>query len=421
LAIHGSSPSLQAQFHVELANRATEEFVANISHEIRTPLTAILGFTELLLQGEEDEAARREHLTLIHHGGKHLLELVNDILDLSKIRAGKMKVRPVQCSIHDVVREVVALHGVVAKQKGLYLRYVWNGPLPRQVTTDPVRFRQILTNLLGNALKFTTTGGVTVSLELMGAAQSAGGSPKRLLALRVADTGIGIGQEKLSGIFAPFNQADTTVGRQFGGTGLGLAIARETAKSLGGKLTVSSRLGEGSTFTATIDPGPLEGVALLDEMPSADDGRDHDDAPSAHLRLENIRVLLVEDSDAIRRLMAVILRRAGAVVEMAENGRFGVEKALAAPFDVILMDVQMPVLDGICATRELRRRGIAAPIIALTAHVSKDELDQCLQVGCSACLSKPILESLLLSTIRSALPAEKQSPPSASPGPLARS
>jgi signal transduction histidine kinase/ActR/RegA family two-component response regulator len=405
------SPSLplQVQFNAELANRAKDEFVANMSHEIRTPLTAILGFADLLLCGEEDEAMRREYLLLIRNSGKHLLELINDILDLSKIKAGKMKIRPVECSVHDVVREVVALHGVIAKQKGLNLRYVWNGPVPERVRTDPTRFRQIVTNLVGNALKFTEHGGVTVSLELVDTKEGTADPTKRLLALRVADTGIGISPEKLNEIFEPFNQADTTISRRFGGTGLGLMITRETAKSLGGKLTVCSRSGEGSTFTALIDPGPLENMSLRDEMPPSGDGPSCGEDPFSAGNLEKTRVLLVEDSEAICRLIAVILRRAGAEVVTAENGQIGVEKALAEPFDIILMDMQMPVLDGLHATRKLRLQGMDVPIIALTAHVLKDELDRCLQAGCSACLTKPVAVPLLLTTIRSVLSEGKRS------------
>jgi signal transduction histidine kinase/ActR/RegA family two-component response regulator/HPt (histidine-containing phosphotransfer) domain-containing protein len=404
----------QIQFNAELANRAKDEFVANMSHEIRTPLTAILGFADLLLRGEEDEATRHEYLTLIRNSGKHLLELINDILDLSKINAGKMKVRPVECSIHDVVRETVALHEVIARQKGLYLNYVWKGSIPERVRTDPARFRQMVSNLVGNALKFTEHGGITVSLELVDAATGEGDATRKLLALRVADTGIGISREKLNEIFEPFNQADTTITRRFGGTGLGLTITRETAKSLGGKLTVSSRLGEGSTFTAIVDPGPLEGVPLLAQMPTAGNtsapgeelpARNHDRPSLAHLR-----VLLVEDGETNRRLIASILRRDGAEVVTAENGRIGIDKALAEPFDAILMDMQMPVLDGFQATRQLRLQGMDAPIIALTAHILQDELDQCRQAGCSARLSKPIDVPLLLQTIRSVLPAEKKSP-----------
>lgn len=387
-----------------LANRAKDQFVANMSHEIRTPLTAILGFADLLLDGDDDPAMRREYLSLIRNSGKHLLELVNDVLDLSKIQAGKMRVHRARCSAHDVVREAVALYGMIARQKGLYLNYVWNGPVPQQVITDPAKFRQMVTNLIGNALKFTKEGGVTVSLELVETSDGSSGTGGSQLALRVADTGIGISRDKLVEIFEPFNQADTTVTRRFGGTGLGLTITREIARMLGGNLRVSSRLGQGSTFTATIDPGPLDPACLLPEMPTAETSAQGNQRALLETRLEKARILLVEDGQTNRRLISAILRRAGAEVVTAENGQIGVQKALAEPFDLILMDVQMPVLDGLSATRKLRLEGFSLPIFALTAHVLKEELDRCQQAGCSGCLSKPIDIPLLLTTIRSALP-----------------
>jgi CheY-like chemotaxis protein/nitrogen-specific signal transduction histidine kinase/HPt (histidine-containing phosphotransfer) domain-containing protein len=413
---------VQAQLEADLASRAKDEFLANMSHEIRTPLTAILGFTDLLLRGGEDEATRREYLSLIRNSGKHLLNLINDILDLSKIKAGKMKFRPVECSVHEVLREVVALNQVIADQKGLCLKYVWNGEIPERVRTDPARVRQMATNLVGNALKFTEKGGVTITLEMIGAGNPAGAEgAKRFLAVRVADTGIGISREKLGEIFEPFNQADTTVTRRFGGTGLGLTITRQIVKALGGKLTVSSRLGEGSTFTASIDPGPLEGVRMLSEMPSSDEqpagpqeARGGDGAEGA---LEGVRILLVEDGDTNRRLIGAMLAGARAEIVTAENGQVGVEKALAGSFDLILMDMQMPVLDGFHATEQLRQQGLRAPIIALTAHAMKDELDRCLQAGCSSCLSKPVEIPVLLSAVRAALERQPAALPAKEPSP----
>jgi signal transduction histidine kinase/CheY-like chemotaxis protein/HPt (histidine-containing phosphotransfer) domain-containing protein len=411
---------LQARLDAELASQAKDEFLANMSHEIRTPLTAILGFADLLLRGGEDEATRREYLALIRNSGKHLLELINDILDLSKIKAGKMKIRPVDCSVHEVVRDTVALQRVTAQQKGLSLNYVWNGSIPERVKTDPARFRQMVTNLVGNAIKFTEKGGVTVALEMIDT-QDPGilDALKRLLALRVTDTGIGIGQDKIRGIFEPFNQADTTVTRRFGGTGLGLTITRQIAAAMGGKLTVTSQVGEGSTFTASIDPGPLDGVAMLAQMPQADVRPSTGDGapPDASISLHGLRILLVEDGDTNRKLIAIMLSRAGAVVVTAENGRLGVDQAMSKSFDLILMDMQMPVLDGFRATAELRQRGITVPIIALTAHAMKDELDRCLQAGCSSCLSKPVDIGVLLQTVHATVVGGKPAAPAPSAPP----
>jgi signal transduction histidine kinase/CheY-like chemotaxis protein/HPt (histidine-containing phosphotransfer) domain-containing protein len=406
---------LQARLEAELANRAKDEFLANMSHEIRTPLTAILGFADLLLRGGEDESTRREYLTLIRNSGKHLLDLINDILDLSKLKAGKMKIRPVECSVHEVIQELVALQRVTADAKGLSLDYVWNGPIPQRVRTDPARFRQMLTNLVGNALKFTERGGVTIAVEMTETPCGNDASRvKPMLAVRVSDTGIGIARDKLREIFDPFGQADTTVTRRFGGTGLGLTITREIALALGGKVTVSSRPGEGSVFTVLIDPGPLEGVPLLERMP--DDGIGQSAASGAEFAaeqeaLKGLCVLLVEDGEWNRRLIGAMLVRAGAAVSTAENGRIGVDKALAERPDLILMDMQMPVLDGFRATRELRQRGFAAPILALTAHAMKDELDQCLEAGCSSCLSKPVEIPVLLEAIRTATAGTRRESP----------
>jgi len=415
--VAGEPAPLQSQLHTEPANHAKDEFLANISHEIRTPLTAILGFTDLLLRGGEDEARRREYLTLIRRSGKHLLDLINDVLDLSKIKAGKMRIRPVECSVHEVICDVVALSRLAADQRQLDLKYVWNGPIPQRVCTDPARFRQLVTNLLGNALKFTERGGVTVSLEMLDAAGDKGQPSRRMLAVRVADTGIGISRDKLAEIFEPFNQADTTVTRRYGGTGLGLTITREIVRSLGGRLTVSSQPGVGSTFTATIDPGPLDGVPMIKEKPSCDGVSPLGVAARAVSTLAEdlagVRVLLVEDGDVNRRLIAAMLAETGAQVDTAENGCVGIERVLATNYDVILMDMQMPVLDGFRATAELRRLGLTVPIIALTAHAMSAELERCQQVGCSACLSKPVDVATLLRTLHEALDAA--SPVSAAP------
>jgi CheY-like chemotaxis protein len=403
LTVPGEPPALQSQLHAELANRAKDEFLANISHEIRTPLTAILGFTDLLLRGGEDEARRREYLTLIRRSGKHLLDLINDILDLSKIKAGKMRIRPTECSVHEVICDVVALSRLAADQRQLSLKYEWHGPIPQHVHTDPARFRQLVTNLLGNALKFTERGGVTVSLEMLNLSSDKAQPVRPMLAVRVTDTGIGISRDKLVEIFEPFNQADTTVTRRYGGTGLGLTITREIVRSLGGKLTVASQPGVGSTFTATIDPGPLDQVPMVREMPALDGVPAGSEAPHASNslagELAGVRVLLVEDGDVNRRLIAAMLTEAGARVDTAENGRAGIERALAGRFDTILMDMQMPVLDGYEAARQLRANGITAPIIALTANAMAGDRDKCLEAGCNDYVSKPIDRASLLTAV----------------------
>ncbi|MGD9126548.1 MAG: ATP-binding protein [Planctomycetia bacterium] len=406
---------LQAKEQAEAANRAKSEFLANMSHEIRTPLTAILGFTDLLRKGayDDDHEAQHEQLELIHRSSRHLLELINDILDLSKIESGKQHSQSVSCSPHNIVNEVIAVQQVAAVQKGLYLKYEWGTPVPETIQTDPSQFRQILINLVGNAIKFTKTGGVTV---MVGMAEK---NEQELLAVRVQDTGVGIPEEKLQRIFEPFVQADTSVTRQFGGTGLGLSICRRMAKTLGGRLTVKSKPGKGSTFTVMINPGDLDGVKRLDKMPTVERTATtseplHANIPpqkKAHVptekislttkshNLRGIKVLLVEDGETNRKLLELILQRAGADVTMAENGQDGFEKAQQEPFDVILMDIQMPIMDGYTATARLRELDITTPIIALTAHAMVGDAKQCFKVGCNEYLSKPVEEEILCETI----------------------
>ena len=383
----------------EAANRAKSEFLANMSHEIRTPLNAILGFAEILLKADHDidQEERRDFLETIQSSGQHLLELINDILDLSKIEAGRLKVEKIRCSPHAILADVISVLRVRAKEKGLSLQCEWPEGLPASIETDPTRLHQLLINLVGNALKFTEKGGVRIVGRL-----SQAGPPRRMV-LEVIDTGIGIAPDKLDSVFDAFVQADSSVTRRFGGTGLGLAISRRIAAALGGELTVCSQLGLGSTFAATIDPGPLEGVEILPTPPA--DGLEPrgSQADEPQDKLPPSRILLVEDGSTNRKLITLVLTRAGAEVTSAENGQIGVDLASRQPFDLILMDMQMPVLDGYSATRALREHGIQVPVIALTAHAMTGDERKCLEAGCSAYLSKPVNSQRLLQTIAACL------------------
>lgn len=390
----------------EAANRAKSQFLANMSHEIRTPLNAILGFSELLRSRADgdNEAERRDYLETIHDSAVHLLELLNDVLDLSKIEAGCMPIARTQCSPLEIVGSVHAIMRGRAREKGLELTCHWPDGLPATIVTDPLRLKQLLTNLVGNAVKFTPRGSVRLVCRILAH------DPRSLMAFEIVDTGIGIAQDCQERIFDAFVQADNSVTREFGGTGLGLAISRRIARALGGEITVQSTPGHGSTFTATIDVGPLDGVEVLRAPPTDSHSATPPDANETHIDLPPCRVLLVEDGRVNRKLISLVLRRAGVEVFTAENGQQGVELAQQQRFDVILMDMQMPVKDGYTAACELRTLGVSTPIVALTAHAMSNDREKCLQAGCSAYLAKPVSASRLLSTLAELLPRRPMRP-----------
>ena len=397
---------VRAKEAAEAANVAKSRFLANMSHEIRTPLNAILGFADILRRDQTAMADpdRRDYIETIHGSGTHLLTLINDILDLSKIEADRLVLERLACSPHQILADVVSVLRVRALEKGLHLDYRWASHVPEAIQTDPGRLRQLLMNLVGNAIKFTKVGGVTIEAELR--KPTADGE----LAVRVVDTGIGIPKNKLDAIFDPFVQADTSVTREFGGTGLGLTISRRIAEGLGGRLEVQSEPGRGSVFTVRIPTGPLEGVRVLPTPPA--EAVKRPPTAVAAVSLPAAKVLLVEDGDTNRRLISLVLRRAGLEVATACNGQIGLDLALRHPFDLVLMDMQMPVMDGYTAATRLRQEGFDKPIIALTAHAMKGDAEKCLAAGCSGYLTKPIDADLLIRTMAELLPqCPKQSAP----------
>ena len=381
------------------ADRSKSEFLANMSHEIRTPMTAILGFNDILLDSvtgrENIEAART-----VKKNGEYLIDLINDILDLSKVEAGRLDIELTDCSPQEIVAEVASLMRVRAAAKNLPLEVRFDGPIPETIQTDLTRLRQLLINIVGNAIKFTEFGSVQIITSLVKQSDD-----ESILRFDITDTGLGIAEDKLDKIFLPFTQADSSTTRQFGGTGLGLTICKRVAELLGGEVSVTSSLGKGSTFSITIATGPLKGVPLLEnKSESVRESRGATTMPAAQLPTLSSRILLAEDGPDNQRLIGFILKKAGAEVAVANNGQIAIElvaEAVAAnrSFDVILMDMQMPILDGYSATRQLRNCGYAGPIIALTAHAMNGDRQKCLDAGCDDYITKPIDREALLRSI----------------------
>ena len=388
----------RARDSAEAASRAKSDFLANMSHEIRTPLNAIMGFADLLRRGWIDSPEEQQDmLATVYSSGKHLMTVINDILDLSKIESGRLDLELVSESPHRILAEVVSLMRVSFREKNLSLDYNWQGPIPERIETDSLRLRQILLNLLGNARKFTPSGGVQLIAHL-----EPPNEPSHLI-VDVIDTGVGIPSDKQEQVFDPFVQADTSVTRKFGGTGLGLSISRRLARMMGGDLIVSSEPGKGSNFQLRVATGDLHDVKVLESGSVGDvipRTQTQTVVTSNVSQLHGLRVLVVDDALANRKLISLVLTRAGAELAQAENGRQACDLVLGGrEFDVILLDMQMPVMDGYAAARTLRNAGTTIPIIALTAHAMKGDRELCLQAGCSDFLTKPVNTDELLARL----------------------
>jgi signal transduction histidine kinase/ActR/RegA family two-component response regulator len=377
----------------EAASRSKSEFLANMSHEIRTPMTAMLGYADLLAEPDHGASERADCIRIIRQNGEHLLAILNDILDLSKIEAGRMTLERADCSLLQIIEEIYSLMQPRAVEHGVILRTDYRFPLPRIINCDPLRLKQIILNLVSNAIKFSPRGSVVVTAELR---EPEAGQ----LAVTIADTGIGMSREQIAMLFQPFTQGDGSTTRRFGGTGLGLSISSRLARLMDAEITVHSEPGKGSTFTLLLNLGSIETAALAHSLEDATLSPVTPAAAAVHL---SGRVLLAEDGPDNQRLITTFLKRAGAEVEVAGNGRIAVDRALApgkAPFDLVLMDMQMPELDGYAAARLLRVRGYRGPILALTAHAMPGERQRCLAAGCDDYLTKPIERHKFLQTCR---------------------
>jgi signal transduction histidine kinase/ActR/RegA family two-component response regulator len=387
----------------EAASVAKSEFLANMSHEIRTPMTAILGYAELLYEtGDIGRAPlqRLDAIRTIQNNSHHLLNVINDILDVSKIEAGKMTAELLPCQVTQLVNDVESLMRHRAESKQLIFTIEYEGTIPEHIRTDATRFKQILVNLVGNAIKFTEQGSIRVIIRFCD-----GATPR--LEIDVIDSGIGIPADRQARLFEPFVQADNSMSRRFGGTGLGLTISRQLAEMLGGGLIIFySQPGQGTVFRLWIGSGDVTGVtriwpAVLAERQSR---LSVCQASQETKSIAGARVLLAEDGMDNQRLIRFLLERAGAVVEMVDNGKKACDLALTSSldgcrYDVILMDMQMPVMDGYEATTHLRASGYDAPIIALTAHVMADDRQKCIAAGCDDYIAKPIDRQVLIATI----------------------
>ena len=379
----------------EAATRAKSDFLANMSHEIRTPMISILGYGDLLSEPGLSQEELADHVRTIQRNGRHLLAIIDDILDLSRVEADRMQLHPEECSPAELMEDVRKMFAETASRKGLVLAIENDGPVPSQVQGDPTRLRQVLVNLVGNAIKFTDTGSVHVTIQADRSVTPEEGEAGWRLRFDVTDTGIGMSDEQTARLFKPFSQGDSSMTRKYGGNGLGLCLSRRLAQMMGGDVRVTSELGKGSTFTFVAETGNVAHATLVEQVSEASTARPAAPVAGATGPQLEARVLLAEDVPSTQKLYSVYMQKSGAEVSIADNGQSAFDQAIEAqragrPFDLILMDMQMPVMDGYQATQRLREEGYAGPIVALTAHAMKGDREKCLEAGCDDYAAKPI-------------------------------
>lgn len=367
------------------ASQTKNLFLANMSHEIRTPLNAILGFTELLRDPELNESDKKHYLDVIKRTGNNLATIINDILDLSKVEAEQMEVETEVFSLSQMMQDLQLLAGMRAQEKGIEFKIQRLGEVSEWIQTDQGRLRQILLNLAGNAIKFTERGSVVLTYEVRG----------HYLFFTVQDTGKGIPKEQLSSLFKPFSQGDSSVSKKFGGTGLGLILSKRLAQLLGGDIgLLESSLDKGSTFYVKVLYQPV-----FDSGKQLSEAQHEEVVITNYDHLAGKKVLIVEDTKDNQVLLNLYLSKLGMKVSFADNGEEGIKKASEEDFDIVLMDMQMPVKDGYEATRELRARGFRAPIVALTGYAMKGDREKCLRAGCNDYIAKPVSKSQLINAV----------------------
>jgi signal transduction histidine kinase/ActR/RegA family two-component response regulator len=377
---------------LEALNAAKSQFLANMSHEIRTPMHGILGMAQLLRSADTTPEQRQYYLETLYGSARGLLHVLNDVLDFSKIDAGKLQLESISFAIPEVIEEIRQILIAQAESKGIRLECTISPEVPGTVQGDPVRLRQVLLNLVGNAIKFTDTGSVSVTVD-------AAGANRESIELRFAvqDTGVGIPPEQQSRIFEAFSQADVSVARRFGGTGLGLAISSQIVQLMGGRITVESEPGRGSRFSFacrfTTQPDEPETLPSRDRQGAAAAGHQRAGCSAA------FRILVVDDNPVNQIVAARLLEKQGHSVRLAGNGEEAVQSAAAEPFDLILMDDQMPGLSGIEATRMLRAQGSKVPIIAVSGNLAHEDSQRYLDAGMNACLAKPFQAAALYAVI----------------------
>lgn len=378
--------ALTAQREAEAASQAKTDFLATMSHELRTPMNAVLGAADLLGRTELTEE-QRGHVAMLSDGGSILMHVLNDVLDLAKIEAGKLDIDPANADVHDFVRRCAALWAPRAQDKGLRFEKIIAPGTPQFVIIDPTRIGQIIFNLISNALKFTESGLVRLTLAVE---EIRPGEAE--LVFSISDTGIGMSAEAQSRLFNAFEQADGSTSRRFGGTGLGLSISQKLAQMMGGVITAESVEGEGSTFTLRL---PCQLGEVIEPIDAGAVSELEGEGGSA-------RILVAEDNPSNQRVIELFLRPIGARVTLVSDGQQALDALAIEPFDLVLMDMQMPVMDGLEATRRLRASGgvnAGIPVLALTANVMESHRKACAEAGMTGHIAKPIDARLLLTSV----------------------